>query len=340
MLRTHLCDLLGIEVPIVQAPMGPVTSAELVAAVCNAGGLGSLGGVERSAEQLRLEIARTRELTDRPFAVNFLVSRLDEEAFALTLAQRPAAISLALGDPGALVRRAHDEGIRVLHQVHTVRQAHEAAERGVDVIVAQGSEAGGNCGDVAALPLIPQVVDAVSSTPVVAAGGIADGRGLAAALVLGAQGIQIGTRFLASAEARCGEGWKEAILAAESEDAVKVPSWNRIFPRGGEGSYEAIPRALRTPFIDAWAHSEAASRDPDAVRREVLAAVQEGRMHELVPLTGQSAGMIHDVLPAAEIVRRIVSDAANALEAAARLLQPRVAETPRPAASRLPRERR
>src|SRR5262249_48174525 len=140
---------------------------------------------------------------------------VNDEAFALTVEARPAVISLALGDPGALVKRAQGAGIKVVHQVHTVRQAREAAERGVDAIIAQGSEAGGFGGTVAALALVPQVVDAVSPIPVVAAGGIADGRGLAAALLLGAQGVNIGTRFLASAEAPIGEAWKQALLAAE-----------------------------------------------------------------------------------------------------------------------------
>src|SRR5262249_44902412 len=230
MLRTPFCDLLGIDLPVMQAAIVPFTTPELTAAVSNAGGLGSLGTAMRSIEQVRDNLARTRDLTDRPFAVNFTLSTFDEQAFALALAARPAAISLALGDPGELVARAHAAGCRVIHQVHTVAQARCAAAAGVDVVIAQGSEAGGVTGPVGALALIPQVVDAVAPLPVLAAGGIADGRGLAAALVLGAQGANIGTRFLASVEAGCGDAWKQAIVAAAAEDAVRVELWCDVFP--------------------------------------------------------------------------------------------------------------
>ena len=176
-MRTPVCDLLGIEVPIIQAATAPFTSAELVGAVSNAGGLGSLGTALRSVEWIRQELAGTRERTSRPFVVNFTRTTLDPQAFAVVLEARPPLISLALGDPGELVERAHDAGIRVIHQVHTVQQAREAAERGVDAIIAQGSEAGGFVGSVGALALIPQVVDAVRPMPVIAAGGSPTGAG-------------------------------------------------------------------------------------------------------------------------------------------------------------------
>ena len=200
MLRTQFCELFGIEAPIVQAPIWPALTPELVAAVCGAGGLGSIGAVFGSAEHVRGEIDRVRALTDRPFVVNHVVPVLDEAAIAATLDARPAAVSFALGDPGALVRRVRDAGIKVIHQVHTVGQAREAAALGVDVIIAQGSEAGGQgmAAGIGALALLPQVVDAVGPIPVLLAGGVADGRGLAAALTLGGAGVNVGTRFLAS----------------------------------------------------------------------------------------------------------------------------------------------
>ena len=201
MLRTPLCEMLNIEHPIIQAGMGEFTSAELVAAVSNAGGLGSLGCAYRTVDEIANELTRTRDLTKKPFAVNHLILTLDEEALAMTLEFKPAIISTEGGDPGEFVKRVHEAGILSVHQVHTVQQAVQAAELGVDVIIAQGSEAGGHGGTVSALSLIPQVVDAVAPVPVVASGGIADGRGLAAALVIGAQGVNIGTRFLASQEA-------------------------------------------------------------------------------------------------------------------------------------------
>ena len=181
MLHTPLCTLLGIEFPIIQAGMGVFASAELAAAVSNAGGLGSVGTFLRPVEDLPQQLAHMRAWTSRPFAVNHLVPALDEGAFAHTLTARPPVIVFALGDPGDLVQRAHDVGSLVIQQVTTVQQAREAAERGVDVIIAQGGEAGGYGGTIATFTLLPQVVDAVRPLPVVAAGGIADGRGLAAA---------------------------------------------------------------------------------------------------------------------------------------------------------------
>ncbi|SRR6266702_4488734 len=322
MLRTQLCDLLQIEFPVIQAGMGPFTGAQLVAAVSSAGGLGSLGASQRPGADLERQLALIRRLTDRPFAVNHLVPTLNQEAFALTLTAKPSIISLALGEPGDLVKRAHDVGILVMQQVHTVKQARQAAEREVDVIIAQGSEAGGFGGTVAALALVPQVVDAVSPIPVVAAGGIADGRGLAAALVLGAQGINVGTRFLATREAPISEGWKQAILAAESEDAVKVEVWNDMFPLPGGGGYGTVPRALRTPFIEEWQQRrDDARREAERLQGEVNAALQQGRLHETVPFSGQTTGLIRDILPAGDIVRSIVAQAEEALKRASQLLR-------------------
>ena len=179
-----------------------------MAAVSNAGGIGSLPTVFMDAGSIRAQIDRVRELTDSPFVVNHVVPQLDDAVFAATLEARPAAISLALGDPGDLPDRIHAGGIKVIHQVHTVQQAYEAAESGVDVIIAQGTEAGGQGGLVSTMVFLPQVVDAVDPLPVLAAGGIADGRGLAAALVFGAQGANVGTRFVASEEAAAAAGWK------------------------------------------------------------------------------------------------------------------------------------
>jgi len=322
MLHTPLCDLLGIEFPVIQAGMGSFTSARLVAAVSNAGGLGSLGAGGRNIDDLRKHLAQTRELTNKPHAINHTIPRgaqtpFPEEAFALSLEARPALISFALGDPGDLVKRAHDAGSLVMHQVTTVQQARQAAERGVDVIVAQGSESGGFGGEVAGLALIPQVVDAVSPIPVVAAGGIADGRGLAAALVLGAQGANIGTRFLASEEAHISEAWKQAILAAESEDAIKVEVWNDIVPVENSAAYLTIPRALTSPFIEEWQDRRAdARREAERIRGQLMAAMQEGQesYSKLMPFAGQTTGLIREILPAGEIVRRIVAEAEEALE--------------------------
>jgi nitronate monooxygenase/enoyl-[acyl-carrier protein] reductase II len=246
---------------------------------------------------------------------------LDEDAFEATLRARPAAVSFALGDPGGLVDRAHSAGARVIHQVHTVSQARDAARRGVDVVIAQGSEAGGQgmTAGVGALALVPQVADAVAPIPVLAAGGVADGRGLAAALVLGAAGVNLGTRFLASNEAGADVAWKQRIIEIESEDAVRFEAWGEIVPPG-EGGYDVVPRVIRTDFVAEWASQrEEARQQADRLQREIMTSIQQGRPHELTPFTGQSAGLILDVRPAADIVRAMVAEAEDALERAAAL---------------------
>ncbi len=319
MLRTDLCDRLGIDIPVLQGPMALAATAPLAAAVSNAGGLGSLAGVLLSGPHLREQIERTRALTDRPFAVNHVLNQLDPDALQVTFAARPHVISFALGDPGDLVDRAHDAGSIVMHQAVTVEGATRAAERGVDVIIAQGGEAGGNSGLIGTLVLVPQVVDAVHPIPVVAAGGIGDGRGLAAALVLGAQGVNIGTRFLASQEATIPEGWKQAIVGASSQDVVKFEPWNRAFPPAAGDSF-TVPSVIRTPFVEEQLDRLAqAGIDSAALRTQVLEAARAGRIHELVPLAGQAAGMIHQTLPVAEIMTRIVAEAEAVLETASRL---------------------
>jgi enoyl-[acyl-carrier protein] reductase II len=315
-LKTPVCDLLGIEVPIMQAAIWPATAPELVAAVSGAGGLGSIGAVFESAESVQRQMARVREITPRPFAVNHVVPLLDEAAFRATLEAKPAVVSFALGHPGELVERAHGAGAKVVHQVHTVGQARRAAELGVDVIIAQGSEAGGQgmALGVGAMALIPQVAEAVDPIPVLAAGGVADGRGLAAALVLGAQGANVGTRFLASEEATADEGWKRTILGAESEDAVRFEAWEGIFPPAGGGAYATVPRVLRTPFVEEWSgRTREARMEAERLRDEVLSAIRGRTTHELLPFTGQTAGMVHEVSPAGEIVERMVAEAERAL---------------------------
>src|SRR5229473_2876310 len=245
MLKTSLCDRFGIEVPIILAPMGTCTSAELAAAVSNEGGLGGIGSLFRTSAAVKRDIDTVRKLTSRPFAINHIPQTLDTEAFRYTLEARPAVVSFALGDPGDLVRQAHDVGSLVMLQVTTVAQAVQAAERGVDVIIAQGGEA-------STMTLVPQVVDAVSPIPVVAAGGIFDGRGIAAALMLGAVGVNLGTRFIASTEAPAPEEWKQAITAAKSEDAIKVDVLNDISPLPGTAGFHTVLRSLHTSFIDEW----------------------------------------------------------------------------------------
>jgi enoyl-[acyl-carrier protein] reductase II len=311
-LRTPLCDLLDIEVPVVAAPFGPWEQVELAAAVSEAGGLGSLRTAVRARAELEAQWARLRELTERPFAINHTVRPFDEDAFAATLRFRPAALSFHLGVPDDLIARAHDAGILWIQQVMTREQARQAVAAGADVIVAQGGEAGGNGGWVSTMVLVPQVVDIAGEVPVLAAGGIADGRGLAAALALGAQGVMMGTRFLACEEMRVAEEWKQRILAADAGDAVKMVGSERVMPPFTRPGGPAEPRALRTALIDRL------REDPDSIdaaqaAADVLAALRDGRGHEYIPFCGQSAGLIDEVLPAGEIVRRVVSEAGAVL---------------------------
>jgi NAD(P)H-dependent flavin oxidoreductase YrpB (nitropropane dioxygenase family) len=311
-LRTRLCDVLGIEVPVIGAPYGPFDQVDLAAAVCGAGALGSLGTAVRPVADLRRQWARMRELTDRSFAINHTLRPLNEEAFQATLDERPAAISFHLGVPADLVDRAHDAGILWIQQVMDVQQAEQAVSASVDVIIAQGGEAGGQGGEVATMVLVPQVVDIAADVPVVAAGGIADGRGLAAALTLGAQGVAIGTRLLASVEMGIDEEWKNRIVAAEARDTIKVVHSDRFMPPFSRSGAYGLPRSLRTPFLeDVEAHPERVQ--PAEAGPRIVEAMLTGRGHEYLPFTGQSAALIHDILPAAEIVRRIVDDAETIL---------------------------
>jgi nitronate monooxygenase/enoyl-[acyl-carrier protein] reductase II len=268
-----------------------------------------------SPDQVVDQIRRTRELTDKPFIVNHTRRPLNEEAFDLTLRERPKAVSLALGEPRDLANRAHDAGCLFINQVHSVDQAVTAVEQGADIIIAQGEEAGGFGGGIGSMALIPQVADAIAPVPVVAAGGIVDGRGLAAALVLGAAGINIGTRFVAATETEVAEEWKERIVEACSEDSVRAVFAEQVFPPVGTGGYEGkTPRVLRTEWVDRYnADPEAVVAERERLAKELVEAVRTGRGHELIPFTGQTAGMIDSVKPAGEIVVQIVSEAEQLL---------------------------
>jgi enoyl-[acyl-carrier protein] reductase II len=312
-LRTPLCGLLGIETPIIGAPFGPWEQVELAAALCGAGAMGSLGTGLRSVPELRAQWERMRGLTDRPFAINHTNRPFDEAAFEATVEAAPAAISFHMIVPADLIARAHEAGIMWIQQVVDRREAEESVAAGADVIVAQGGEAGGHGGHVSTMVLVPQVVDIAGDIPVVAAGGIADGRGLAAALALGAQGVSMGTRFLASTELGIAEEWKRRIVEADALDAVKVTNSERVMPPYTRPRSAVEPRALSTPLIEQlrmnpkWV-------DPAKMGARIRDSVLEGRGDEYLPFAGQSVGLIDEVLPAAEIVRRVVAEAEAALE--------------------------
>jgi nitronate monooxygenase/enoyl-[acyl-carrier protein] reductase II len=313
--RTRLCELLGIDIPIIGAPFGPWDQVEQAAAISNAGALGSVGTAVRSVPELQDQWHRLRELTDRPFAINHTIRPFSDEAFAATLEFGPAAISFHLAVPEDLIAGAHERGILWIQQVVDRRQAEQAVAAGADVIVAQGGEAGGHSGSVATIVLVPQVVDLAGDVPVVAAGGIADGRGLAAALMLGAQGVSMGTRFLASTEIPVSDDWKRRIVAADALDAVKVPRSERVLPPYNRPGARVEPRALHTPLI-AQLQTHPEWIDPATMGPRIKDAVIAGRGDEYLPFTGQSAGLIDDVLPAGEIVERTVAEAEAVLSRA------------------------
>ena len=317
-MHTSFCELLGIEHPIVLAPFGPWAQVELAAAVCNAGGLGSLGTALRSADELRAQWQELRELTDRPFAVNHTGRPFAEDAFAATLDAAPAVISFHMGVEPALIARAHDRGILWMQTVSDPDAAELALDAGADILIAQGGEAGGHGGWTATMVVVPSVVDVAGDVPVVAAGGIGDGRGIAAALTLGAQGVCLGTRFLATTEMAIDQAWKERIVAASATEAVKVPNHDLVLPPFNLAQIGTpnAPRALRTPFIDQL-ESNPESVDPAAIGPRLVAAVRAGRGHDLLPFTGQSAALVHDIVPAADLMARLVEEADASLRRAA-----------------------
>jgi len=311
MIHTPLCDLLRIRHPIVLGGMSASTSVPLVAAVSNAGGLGTLGIAVTPAEKIPKDIGAIREATKEPFGVNFLLFMAREPAIDAALNARPPVFSVAWAradqDLQGLFGRAHEAGSHVMYMAGTVPEALRAKAAGADVIVAQGTEGGGHVGWMASMALLPMIVDAVGSTPVLAAGGIADGRGLAAALALGAQGALLGTRFLATKESPLHPNFKQALLESDGHDTVltEIPDIARANVWPG-----AMARARRNAFIERWAgrESELRAQQPDA-SSALERARKTGDADNASLLIGQDAGLIHDIPPAGEIVERIVAEA-------------------------------
>ena len=318
-MRTPLCDLLGIDVPVISAPFGPWDSVDLAAAVCEAGGLGSLGTAVLSVDQLRDQWRRLRGRTDKPFAINHQPRPFNEASFQATLEERPAVISYHLSDPGELVQRAHDAGCLWMQQVMDVDQARQAVASGSDILIAQGGEAGGHSGFISTMVLVPQVVEVADGRPVVAAGGITDGRGLAAALALGASGVAMGTRFLASTEMAISQQWKQMVLDARSSDAHHSGVLDAVLPPYNRPHWPAAPRTLPTEFERQWTGRTAELAEQAAeLGPQIVMAVLEGRESSYVAFAGQSVGLIHEIRPAADIVADTVAEAERIIEGLAR----------------------
>ena len=381
-LRTELCDLLGIEYPVILAGMGPVAggltgpvaTAPLVAAVSNAGGLGVIGGAGFSAERLREEIRKVRSMTDKPFGVDLLLPSnymggaaggemprdprelipaatrealkkivedlgvpwqemprepaaeprrprnggMSDEQMEVVIEEKVPVFASGLGSPAPWLDRLKANGTKVLALVGNVKNAKRVAAAGVDIVVAQGTEAGGHTGRVATMALVPQVVDAVAPTPVVAAGGIADGRGIVAALALGAIGVWCGTAFLVSEEANQPDLQKQRILAATDEDTRVT----RLY--SGK-----TMRNITNPLIEAW---EAAGIQALPMGLQglliqdlVYSCRKAGREDLLMNAAGQISGMLNRIRPAADILHDMVAQAARIL---ARDLPARVTAIP------------
>ena len=319
MIRTRLTDLLEIEHPVMLAGMGGVSYHRLVAAVSEAGGIGTLGASTMRADELPVEMCKVRELTAKPFGVDLLTALPGQvEAGLDDVIKGGAGIFVAgLGVPRDVVDALHDANVLVGSMCGKVRHAVSAVASGCDFVVAQGTEAGGHTGAVATMALVPQVVDAVAEqVPVVAAGGLFDGRGLAAALALGADGVWIGTRFIATPEARSVDGYKEALIGTAEDGTVITRAYTgktcRVVRNEWTQHFDEHPDELQPFPAQAIASAQAGVNHlgaPDGT------TVDPDR--EFFPC-GQGVGAIHELVPAGELVHRIVDEAEQALARAAK----------------------
>lgn len=317
---TALTSSLGIRVPIIQAPIGSFSCPELAASVSEAGGLGTLALSWDSIEVCRKKIEQTQKATRAPFGINLVLAWDQRERLDACLDAGVRVISLFWGDAGPYICRAQESGAKVMVTVGSAEEARRAADDGADVIVCQGFEAGGHVrGRTGTVALIPAVVDAVSPVPVAAAGGLADGRGLAAALALGAAGVLMGTRFSASAESRAHAEFKKKLVSARENETEYLTLFDGSWPN-------APHRVLRNSTVKAWNdaqrpaggarpnESEVIGRRPDGaqiVRYDDTPPIagMQGDWEACALYAGESAGLIHDVQPAATIVREIAREA-------------------------------
>jgi len=319
-----LCDRLGIQVPIVQAPVGSISTPELAAAVSNSGALGMIAVGGMPVDLVKARLRATAELTGRPFGANVILAISPPEIVDVVLDAGVKILSLFWGDPAPFVARAHQAGALVLTTVGSAGEAREAVAAGADIVVAQGWEAGGHVrGTVSTLALVPRVVDEVGPVPVIAAGGIADGRGVAAVLALGAAAAWIGTRFVCAEESAAHPVYQQLLTAAAETDTV----YSTLFDQG----WPLAPhRTLRNSTVRAWQDAGepppgarpgegevVARRDDDReVRRYAVSppgvAVATGEPEAMAVYAGQGVGLVTRVQPAAEIVRSLMREARQA----------------------------
>ncbi len=312
MIKTPLCELLGIEAPIIQGGMAWIADAELAAAVSNAGGLGLISAMNADAEWLRTQIRKARTLTDKPFGVNImLMSPFVEQVAKVVAEEKVKVVTTGAGTPAKYMPMWKEAGIAVLPVVASVAFARLAERSGAAAVIAEGCESGGHIGELTTMALVPQVCDAVK-IPVIAAGGIGDGRGIAAAFMLGAVGVQVGTRFLTAYECNVHPVYKERILKAKDIDTVAT------------GKRLGHPvRCLKTPFSREIMKMEAdtgvtveelEAKGVGALRR----AVQEGDLEGGTFMAGQIAGMMKKEQSCADIITEMFDEAAAILGGAAK----------------------
>ena len=311
MLKSKICDILGIRYPVLQGGMAWVADANLAAAVSEAGGLGIIAGMNSNGEQLRAEIRKLRGMTDKPFGVNvMLMSPFVEEVAQTVIEEKVPVVTTGAGNPLKYMRLWLEAGIKVIPVVPSVALAKMVAKRGATAVIAEGGESGGHIGEANTMPLVPEVADAVS-VPVIAAGGIADGRGMAASFMLGAEAVQMGTRFLVATECTIHPHYKELVLKA-SDTGTMVSGRRTGHP----------VRALKTPFSRAYAEME---KDPDVTIDELNAfgtgalrkAVKQGDAEGGSYLCGQVAGLVHREQPCREIIEEVCAEAERLLRGAA-----------------------
>ncbi|MEW7009620.1 NAD(P)H-dependent flavin oxidoreductase [Lentilitoribacter sp. EG35] len=330
-LKTRFTEMFGIDHPIALAPMGGAVEAELAAAVSNAGGFGILPLSWSDPDTIHEQLLSTQEATDKPFAVNLCIENSQDKRLGLCLEHEVRAVHFFWGDAGPYVKRVHSAGAKVIQTVSSSDEAKRACDAGVDVLIAQGWEAGGHVrGKVASMPLIPSVTDVSGEIPVLAAGGMADGRSLAAAMALGASGIVMGTRFLASAETCAHPDYVAQILSADDNDTIYAKDLFNV------GWSNAPHRVLRSALTDRWFEDDC----PDNIHRfragetvtrsgDVnISAYQSATPHksmsgEITTMSmwaGQSCGLVSEITSASGIIKSTVTQAISIIEQQSKLL--------------------
>lgn len=311
MIHTPICDLLGIRYPIFQGGMAWIADGKLAAAVSNGGGLGIISAMNADADYLRRQIGIARTLTDKPFGVNImLMSPFADEVAETAAKEKVAVVTTGAGNPSKYLKRWNEAGIRVIPVVPSVAMAKLVTRAGAAAVIAEGGESGGHVGELSTMVLVPQVCDA-THLPVIAAGGIADGRGVAASFMLGAQGVQLGTRFLVAEECSVHPNFKEKILKAN--DIATMTTGKRL----------GHPvRSLKTPFSRAFFKAEYSDISDAALEAMGSGALRlaavEGDLEKGSYLAGQVAGMITKEQPAAEMIREIFEETEKVLGGAAK----------------------